>query len=630
MPRGWRSIRYILVMILLTYSLVCCLRIVADAATERIDVFDSRITVHADATMTVTETITVTSTGDEIKRGIIRDFPTKYRDRYGNTVRVGFEIVEINRDGQPEPFHTETVGNGVKIYIGQKDVLLQPGRHSYTIVYKTDRQLGFFQDYDELYWNVTGTGWTFPIDAVRAVVELPPGTKITQYAAYTGPFGAQGRDFRVSHDAGNNIVFTTTRGLAPREGLTIAVAWPKGIVRQPSATEAKLSYLKDNAPVFIALLGFLALLGYYWKIWSQVGRDPKKGTIIPLFEPPPGFSPAAVRYLMQMGFDAKTLAAAVMDMAVKGFLRIRESNGSYVLEKKGGGQLFPEELELGRELFAGKQILEITEKHQGTLAGAQGTLQKSLQRLLANIYFKMNRGYLWPAVFITGLILAALIITAEEPSAAAGILLFYVVTGGILALFAYNWQNQGWPMRIFFLAFGSFWFFFSVITGPAAVFSSITVSVILGSILVAHVIFFYLLKAPTVQGRQLMDQIEGFKMYLSVAEKERLELLHPPEKTPELFEKYLPYAFALDVENEWSEQFAGVLAQAAVAGQGYTPTWYEGSSWNSRNLSGFAAGLGSSLSSSIAAAATPPSSSSGSGGGGSSGGGGGGGGGSGW
>ncbi len=127
-----------------------------------------------------------------------------------------------------------------------------------------------------------------------------------------------------------------------------------------------------------------------------------------------------------------------------------------------------------------------------------------------------------------------------------------------------------------------------------------------------------------------MDQIEGFKMYLSVAEKERLEQWHPPEKTPELFEKYLPYAFALDVENEWSEQFAEVLAQAAVAGQAYTPSWYEGHSWNSQNLAGFTAGLGSSLASSISAAATPPSSSSGSGGGGSSGGGGGGGGGGGW
>ncbi len=286
--------------------------------------FDSRIIVHADASMTVTETITVTSTGEEIKRGIIRDFPTRYRDRYGNAVRVGFEIVEIRRDGQPEPYHTEKVDNGVKIYLGQKDVLLQPGRHTYTITYKTDRQLGFFQDYDELYWNVTGTGWTFPIDKAKAVVELPPGAKILQYAAYTGPQGAQGQDFRVDYDRAGNIVFTSTTGLGRREGLTFAVAWPKGIVQAPSAREGAAYFLRDNAPLFSAILGFLALLAYYLKVWARVGRDPAKGTIIPLFNPPKGFSPAAVRYLMQMGFDAKTMAAAVLDMAVKGFLRIRE------------------------------------------------------------------------------------------------------------------------------------------------------------------------------------------------------------------------------------------------------------------------------------------------------------------
>jgi Predicted membrane protein (DUF2207) N-terminal domain len=135
MPRVWRSIRYILSMLLLIGGLVCCLRADAGATADRIEVFDSRITVHADASLTVTETITVSSTGQEIKRGIIRDFPTRYRDRYGNAVRVGFEIVEIRRDGQPEPYHTEKVGNGVKIYLGQKEVLLPPGRHTYTITY---------------------------------------------------------------------------------------------------------------------------------------------------------------------------------------------------------------------------------------------------------------------------------------------------------------------------------------------------------------------------------------------------------------------------------------------------------------------------------------------------------------
>ena len=144
-----------------------------------------------------------------------------------------------------------------------------------------------------------------------------------------------------------------------------------------------------------------------------------------------------------------------------------------------------------------------------------------------------------------------------------------------------------------------------------------------------NAIFYHLLKAPTLMGRKLMDRIEGFKLYLSVAEKERLNMLNPPEKTPELFEKYLPYALALDVENEWSEQFATVLAESAVGGR-YRPSWYSGNSWRTNGIRGITSSLGSSLPGAISSSATAPGSSSGSGGGGSSGGGGGGGGGGGW
>jgi uncharacterized membrane protein len=122
-----------------------------------------------------------------------------------------------------------------------------------------------------------------------------------------------------------------------------------------------------------------------------------------------------------------------------------------------------------------------------------------------------------------------------------------------------------------------------------------------------------------------MDQIEGFRMYLNSAEQARLELLHPPQRTRELFEKYLPFALALDVENEWCEQFAEVLDKAR-----YAPDWYQGSSWRSLGSGGLSASLGSSLSASLSSSSSPPGGSSGSSGGGSSGGGGGGGGGSGW
>ena len=123
------------------------------AQTERILDFSSQVLIDPDGSMVVTETITVQATGEQIKRGIVREFPTRYTGRDGSSVRVGFTLLDVKRDGVTEPYHTENMSNGVAIYVGSKDVFLQPGRHSYTLIYRTTRQLGFFDEHDELYWN---------------------------------------------------------------------------------------------------------------------------------------------------------------------------------------------------------------------------------------------------------------------------------------------------------------------------------------------------------------------------------------------------------------------------------------------------------------------------------------------
>jgi len=235
-------------------------------AGERILSFASHIQVDPNGPLTVTETIVVRGRGDQIKRGIIRNLPTEYKDRKGNTIQVGFQIVEIRRDGRPEQYHTKNVDNGVEIFIGQQDVLLQPKKHTYTLTYKTYHPIDHFGEFDELYWNVTGNSWSFAIDAAQAVVQLPPGAKIQRYAAYTGPSGVKGTDYQVKYDSDGNILFTTTRGLAPREGLTISVAWTGGIVQPtdqppldfpdplPNLRTAKISYSPNKQYVAIIKL----------------------------------------------------------------------------------------------------------------------------------------------------------------------------------------------------------------------------------------------------------------------------------------------------------------------------------------------------------------------------------------
>jgi uncharacterized membrane protein YgcG len=153
---------------------------------------------------------------------------------------------------------------------------------------------------------------------------------------------------------------------------------------------------------------------------------------------------------------------------------------------------------------------------------------------------------------------------------------------------------------------------------------------ILTLLVLTNLLFYHLLKAPTLAGRRVMDKIEGFKMYLGIAEKDRLNSMYGPERTPELFEQYLPYALALDVEQAWAEKFASVLHAAGKEGAQYHPAWYSGAAWGALGASGFVSRLGGAVSEAISSASHAPGSSSGSGGGGSSGGGGGGGGGGGW
>jgi uncharacterized membrane protein YgcG len=609
------------------------------AASERIRHFRSYIVVHPDATMTVTETITVQSAGWEIKRGIIRDFPTTYRDRLGNTVKVGFQVQEVLRDGRPESFHTEPVGNGVKIYIGKKDVFLQPGIYTYTITYQTNQQLGFFQDFDELYWNVTGNGWTFPIDAAAAVIELPSGARILQHTGYTGPQGDRGKDF-VAKPGDHGIIFETTRGLGPREGLTVAVAWPKGVVQMPSIQEKMGYFLRDNLSAGIGLLWLLILGGFYVVAWLRVGRDPIKGTIIPLFTPPKDMTPPAVRFLTHMGFDNKAFAAAVVDMGVKGYLQIKEDDGDYTLSRKSPATSLPTaEARVADKLFAGGSTLKLESANHERISGALDVLRGNLQKEFEEVYFGTNTGYLGSGILLTLVAMGSVILTASDRAAAAfGTVWLSMWTVGciVLAVVVYRqWKNArsfGKIMGALGATLFALPFFIGEIFGSIMIGAEVSLApmLTLAGMACLNVLFYHLLKAPTLRGRKVMDQIEGFKMYLSVAEKDRLNLLNTPEKTPELFERYLPYALALDVENEWSDQFAESLARAQVDGQPYAPSWYSGRSWDVSRASGFSDSLGSTFASAISSSSSAPGSSSGSGGGGSSGGGGGGGGGSGW
>ncbi len=623
---------------------------------ERILNYDSKITINKDASIDVIEDITVEAENDEINHGIYRDYPTIYRDGLGFIKTTSFEIKQIQRDGSDEPYHTARVVNGTRVFIGDPNRYLDPGIYTYKIIYHSQRQLGFFTNHDELFYNITGNGWSFPIEKVSATVYLPEGVKLNDVSvlAFTGIQNEKGKDYTFSKNTlsgGAVFSFNSTRELAQGEGLTVVVGWPKGFVDQPANGSGILQSLLDNYLLIFAFLGMGGILFYYALAWFAVGRDPSGKTIIPLFQPPAGITPAAVRYLMNMHFDDDVVAAALIDASIKGKIKITEHDDTYEIQTTGElnyDDLPNEEYVLLTNLLGGSGSIVLENSNYAAINSAKKQLKAALDKKVGQ-YFIQNS-----PIFFVGLVSAIIyygiiILTdsiANSDSEVGGA--FFIL--GFLAIFIYAvvFNNSIISaIKLLRVKFRLKYFIKLVSNGCAFIVLMLIIILIwagmiapeLGALLslillipvFLVIVFRSALRAHTLDGKILVDKIAGFRMFLMATEKERIEIMHKKFDTKDIenYEKFLPYAIALDIEPQWTEQFKESIADAAKVQNsgGYVPIWY-GPGFNSGGFSG--GGFSTALSSSISSSSVAPGSSSGFGGGGGSGGGGGGGGGGGW
>ncbi len=571
-------------MIRFVLTLLLCLSPLCLQAQERILAYDSEVDIRTDGQLDVTERITIRAEGQQIRRGIYRDFPTRYRDRAGNRVVVDFDMIEVLRDGRPEPWFTESIANGVRINTGNDDFLPTPGIFTFTLRYRTHRQVGFFDGHDELYWNAIGHDWVFPIESGKVEVRLPQPVPVEAMGleGHTGRQGDRGQDFSADRPANGIAHWQLTRPLAPRQGFTTVLTFPKGVVAEPSRAQRTGWLLRDNRGVLIALVTLALVLAYCLRRWHKVGRDPAPGTVIARYDPPAEHTPADLRFMQRMGkYDNRCFSSDLLDMAVHGSLRIHREKtllkDEWALEKTAPSMpaVHAGQRSLLAKLFAkGATRLDLKNTQAATISSAKLEHLRYLEKRFNPVFFKRNTGNVVTAWLI----------------AAIGIAMAFGFSGG-----------GGIPL-IFLVA-------------------ALTTT--------ALIVFGVLVKAPTAEGRRLMDDIEGLKLYLGVAERDELKNMPGPDAPPLLdagrYERLLPYAVALEVEDAWTKKFTLAAGAAAVAAATAGIGWYSGSRIG--DLGSFSKAMGSSLSSQIASSSTPPGSSSGSGGGGFSGGGGGGGGG---
>lgn len=598
-------------------------------ADERILSFHSDIKVYSNGSLQVTETIRVRAEGKEIKRGIYRDLPTSYpHPRFGwlglqTKTPMGFQ--SVTRDGRPESYHKTVLKNGVRYYLGDKDVYLKNGQYTYTLKYRAERQIAW-QDEQQatLYWNVTGNGWSFPIDKASAKVTFVDNAAYHGYEAWTGVQGSTESDVSFDFPSSNVLTVAANRGLGAQEGLTLRVRFnPTGPQVSVESEWSKL--YKDNRQTIWGLVLLAIMSAFYLVVWLVSGIDPKKGIIVARYRPLENYSAAAHRSLFFNRADDTSFAVGILSAAVKGWLSIEKQSGRAFrlqkIETTDAKPLSTSEQILVDGLFARRSVRILGNKYSESVAAVRKEYNQYLMNRFAKLAHKTHQ-YSLAIGLLIGVIGLVMIVLALAKGSDDDTYVFAVVAGFFVSRAGLS------PFSV-----NDKWAYSFAITGiVVAVFAYILGDVLVvwssSAFAIIVLLSIYLLPAPKKASRGLLDQIEGFRLYLAKAEHDSLKRLDLPTKTPQLYEELLPFALALDLETEWSDQFVDVLNEADKndANTSRSLAWYHGS--GSAHSASLAPALAASLAASVAAAATPPSSSSS--GGGSSGGGGGGGGGGGW
>ena len=552
-------------------------------AQERITNYDVLIDVQQDADFIVTESISVISEGKKIRRGIFRDLP-RFKLDEGAKIPYQYKILSVTRNGQREPFSRQSDGNAKQIRIGDPDYFLRRGQHDYVITYEVKNEVRYFDDYDEVYWNAIGTYWDFPIDKGQAKIQFPQSFSPLEINCFTGRYGSSASHCQMSRDA-QTFTVETLQPLKRREGMAVSIRFNKGIIDPPSQADKNILWWFKNGALALLTLSFIGLFFYYYRAWDKVGRDPQKDPIFARYEPPKGYSPAAVHHVMHKGFRGnKALIATLLHLAVNKHIEMdsskHETTLKYLGDYKNKKSVSVDQAKLVSKLFRNNTSLTLGKKTNMTFTNAYSAFRRDVSNRYGKDYFQWNAG---ATVF--------------------GIVLSIVAVGAAFTQFYGN---------------NSDYFF-----------------IVLIALIAMNILFIFLMPAPTKKGQKIKSEIEGFKLYLEMAEKQQLNARkdvlsgQEPPMTKDRYEAFLPYAVALDVEKPWTKYFETVLPEEA---KNYSPSWGHVSGRNFGSIGGINRALESNLNSGVSRAMPQSSSSSGgsSGGGGFSGGGGGGGGGGGW
>ncbi|MFH1455216.1 MAG: DUF2207 domain-containing protein [bacterium] len=556
---------------------------------ERIDFFNSDIIVNIDSSINVIETIKYNTGGIE-KHGVYRDIRLKSFDNKD----LKISDISVTDENNVAYKYTESFpSEKISLKIGNPNITFS-GEKTYIIKYKIKRAIGYFDNYDEIYWNVTGNDWLFPIEKTSVLVHLPSGANILQSASYCGPSGSKNSCVNIGE--GN---FSFDNSLSAGDGMTVATGFTKGIIKQPGFWE---NFLNDFSFTYLFLLLPIFIFIFTFKRWNKYGKDPKSNrTIIAEYDVPDNLTPLEVSGILKEKIDGKAISAEIIYLAINSFLKIEKiekniafiKSDDYLLTKilntehsNGADRILMNRL--FSSIKSEKSLLKIINFIQITNSNEAEKVNEIKMSSLKNIFY----------VYI------------KE------------ITNSIFDKLVSNNYLKNNPQKIkgkYFSLVSVFLFL-----GLCLMFNFVSeyglipiISIIISWVIIF--IFGMLMPARTEKGLKTKEYLLGLKEYLNIAEKDRINFHNAPEKKPEIFEKFLPYAMIFGVEKAWAKEFEGIYTEP--------PKWYSDHNMSVFSAIAFTSSLNNFTTYSNNAISSSPR---GSGGGGSSGGGGGGGGGGSW
>jgi len=554
--------------------------------------FRSDVTVREDATLEVREEMIVNDAASFYKYGFKRDLPispsdrwdTRYVGNYKQDNGIRVSILEVSEDDKPVKYEQ---GGGYaypQLLIGERNVPLDSGEHRFVIRYTVSSALKLGSPRDLLYWNAIGHERNAPV--AEAILEVHLPAAITAESVEVEPrVGGRGVSFarqpETTLDRVENpyraIVYRATN-IGPRQSLSLALTWPSGYIH-----EQKLGFLRRDMWVLVApALLFL----FYLFAWLRIGPEPKPGTVVARYEPPAGISPAAARYMVAGVTDGRTFAAVIAQLAARGCLRVERSDGNYKLsrlmsDRATEAALAPEEKRTLDLLFEDGPAIELSpamdERNTAQNGRYLSHIHEELNKQIGGKYFTRHSGIIALGVlgtFISALLLAVMAGGRNALGAifcTVWILFCGLIIGMMIELsFASAWKRAvraGIGLTKLLPATAAIAVFVGAIAlllKELAAGVSPSFAFMLIAFLLVNLGWGPQLKRKTPLGREASEQIAGFREFLRRVEEDPLNRLNPSRNVPEVLNRYLPYAIALELKDPWGDHLSQTFLATTV------------------------------------------------------------------